>query len=965
MPTSSKTSKKDTEIFKQLKALDARDPSIIPEWLIEIKKDSTATTVINPLTDKEISTTAPSGVYNSIIKWCMETYKGEKFDNIPNAQKFATATASAATAAAATATPAAAAKPSSPDFDVILIAEEWEKNPTKDPFNGEKIDVSINPKSKYVVLYQKIMNKLVKHILKKTPRDGDVLTVDECKNIQYSLPRGSASLPVLAGMRAGSNKIQYDYLFIKYFIHSKEIKYDDNFKRNTHININMEIYNSHGEYKNGDTLDTLFKFFVSNIWTSQFSLTKLIINLCYDIKNIIYLHQSKITEEAINRFTNTRLTLIYCKRIYEESLYNNDRLKQEIQKYLYNKNEIDDLLYQDDIHYYNPQPNTPRVRFDEKHYIYYIYKKFADHTITDNTIYQTLISICDCILILYRDNNTKDSPYNYIKDPYNIYGQEPLMPIKPSLLTELQLYKIRLNNLKNAVKDAEKDMEKVGKKPLLSIGNRKFKSEDNIIKPRGVSMLKYSVKSKAFTSMNNEDIEEAIKLKKGKRELIDNFHLKNLKIFENDKENKLKKDQLKIYDKKIEKWNEQLKKYKEKMDKYEKKKYNFDRLPLYEKKKKGKNPLLSLYAYEKLGPRKFKSEDNIGRPRPIISSVKYSPELKAFISLKKNEKKPLLSLYAYEKLGPRKFKSEDNIGRPRPIISSVKYYDELKANSSVSNMSKLSPYNVDNVNYINDTDPYTQESFDEDMNPIKLKYVSDIVSRVEGKVHHYRFDTVSIYNYILKCKQTCIKPINFYTKKELTNENFHEICNKIKKLSKYPTYSSTDLIEAFKKCKYNNMIVLDYDMVTDPANRYNPKEIKGYLPVYLHINLGGILFRAINKIDSPASITTYDNYPNLTNSLSSQVLKLPYFDRYFTGQDIYDRFPQDSIFPEVIVHTLNTILSDGGLIVKKYFPYRKNNNDGNEWNAILNLPEFKFTLDDTVQETLDKLTTYKDIIQRL
>jgi len=933
---SAASKKREEDIFIQL---DALQDNSIHAWLDEIKSGGViGNKVRNPLnplstnTQYAILTDSKDGKYPSIIRWCINNYPHYDYTDIPNYEKIsgipavagvsaaaASATAAAATAAAATAAAATAvAASNSPDFDVILIAEKWIKTPTKDPFTGNVIDVSIDPQSHYVFVYTKIMNKLVKHILEKKPRFQDVLSEDECKNIQYSLPRGNASLPRLAGMRARPDKILYDYLFIKYFIHSATINYDYNFKRNTHVNINIEIYNSHKDYKKGDTIDTLFKFFVSNIWTSELSLTKLIINLCYDIKNILYLHQSKITKEAINNLTKTRTTLIYCKRIYEESLYDNDRLRQEIQKYLNNKTVKDDLLYQDDIYYDNPPPNEPRARADDKHYIYYIYEKIAKHTLNDNNIYQTLISICDCILILYRDNNAKDSPYNNIKDLYNIYGNEPLMPIKPSLLTELQLYKIRLNNLENAVKRAKQDMDKVGKK-RLSIGNRKFKSEDNIIKRQDVSMLKYSVKSKAFTSMNNEDIEEAIKSKKGK--LIDNLHLNkmkiNLKTFENDKENILKKDKLKIYDEKIEIWKEQLKEYEKNMEIYEKKKENIDRLPLYEKKKK--------------------------------------------------DKKPLLSLYAYDKLGPRKFKSEDNIGRPRPIISSVKYYDELKASSSVSNMSRLSPYNVVEDYYINDTDPYTQEAF-EDMDRKKLKYVSDIVSRDGDKEYHYRFDTVSIYNYILKCKKTCIKPINFYTKKELTDKNIDEICNKIKKLSKYPTYSSADLKEAFKNCKYNNMLVLDYDMVvTDMANRANGKEIRGYLPVYLHINLGGILFRAINKIDSPASafITEYDNYPNLTNSLSSQVLKLPYFDRYYTGHDMYDIYPQDSIFPEVIVHTLNTMLNDGGLIVKKYFPYRKNNREGHKWKAILNLPQFEFSPNDTIQVALDKLTAYKDIIQRL
>ena len=927
MPTPSKTSKKDTEIFKQLKALDARDPSIIPEWLIEIKKDPTATTVINPLTDKEISTTAPSGVYNSIIKWCMETYKGENFDKIPNAQKFATAATPAATpaatAAAATAAAAAAAvaKPSSPD--IFLIAKKWKENPTINPYTGEQIDISIDPQSKYVLLYQKIMNKLIKHILEKKPRARGMLTVNECNNIKDSLPNEHAFAPNI--------DIYYDYLFIKYFVNNTAVvKYNSGFLDNIKIYIYKIIFDSQvrRSYNRGDTVEILLIEFTDIINTSSLSINVLVMNLCFDIRNILYMHESKITREAINRVKDNEEILTYCISILRY------REKQEIelmQKSDMNKNLQDALkIYNNQYSQYDPQIielTTYNNRRDhKKHNIYNILMQIVTHCATDKDICKTLQDIYNCISKLYRDNEIKNTVYKYIKDPYNIYEnvKEPDMPRKPQLSRELQMYKIRLNNLKNAVKDAEKDMEKVGKKPLLSL-NRKFKSEDNIIKPQGVSMLKYYVKSKAFTSINNkEDMKKVLKLNKERKDLkdfeekVEEIDGKEVKI------NVLNKKKLKIYDEQIEEWKDKLKEYEKDMEIYEKNKEKYDRLPLYEKEKVGKKPLLSLYAYDKLGPRKFNSEDNIGRQRSQISSVKYSPELKAY--------------------------------------------------SSESNMKKQSSFkDKEEGYYVNDEDPYTKEEF-KNMEPRKRKYVSDILYiNDENKELHYQFDTVSTYNYILKCIELCEenekkekkKPINFYTNTEFTDANLDEICNKIKHFTRFPTYnSSLDIKARLNNCIYDNMLVLDYDQV--PTGNYS-KEIIGNVNLYLHINLGGILFRVINKIEPviQSIITKYDNNPNLTNALNSHILTLPWFNREISGQSIYQLYPSGTyIYPEDILYTLNTLLSKGNFIGNKYFPYRNNNIEEQIWKTIMKVPKFKFSFNDTAKDTLDKLKTYQEKIQR-
>ena len=58
------------------------------------------------------------------------------------------------------------------------------------------------------------------------------------------------------------------------------------------------------------------------------------------------------------------------------------------------------------------------------------------------------------------------------------------------------------------------------------------------------------------------------------------------------------------------------------------------------------------------------------------------------------------------------------------------------------------------------------------------------------------------------------------------------------------------------------------------------------------------------------------------------------------------------------------MLSKGELIGNKLYPNRKNNNDGQRWKTIMNLPKFVYSLNDTAKDTLDNLKTYQEKIQR-
>jgi len=835
----SASNKKEKEVFAELEALYARDKEYISNWLKEIERDGAIDNKVpNPLTGVGISIISKGGIYPLIIKWCEIKYPNYVFTNIPN---YGNISAGPATAATASPNGAKVAKSKSPDIDIILIAENWKKNPTTDPFTGETIDISIDPKSKYVILYQKIINKLVKHILETKPRVRDVLTVDDCKYIQSCLPFGKYSHAYAPNLN-----IFYDYLFIKYFIHSKTFNYNTHFTSNIYIHIYKIIYLSHTTYR-GETLDELLMNFGVNIGTSQLSLVRLIMNLCSDIRNVLYMHESKITENAINTVIENKATLLYCKPLFDLSYINTD-FRAEILNYLNGERMAE-------LQRFNNGP-----RDNENHYIYYIYSQIAEHMKKDNDIYHTLISICDCILKLYRDNNSKNTIYKYIKDPYNVDIKiDPQMPRKPTFQQKLQLYKMRLNNLNNDVDAAKKAVEEARKEEMYD----RVEKEKNI-------------------KRKEEDLEKIEK---------------KLEEFEID--NEPNKIDLRNYEKDMEDWQKELKIY-------ERKKDNYDNLPLYEKKKKEKNPFLK-----------------------------------------------------------GKFKSDDNIAIP-PRVSLVKYSDKMKAFTSVSNMSKQPPHNVPEDYYVNIKDPYTTEVFKE-MHPNKQRYVSDILF-TSTKDFHYRFDTVIIYNYILRCIESCTKPINYYTNTEFTDENLDEICIKIKHFTKSPTYlSSFDIKRELDNCKYDNNLVIDY--VVEDKYDYT-KEIVGHVHAYLHIKLGGILFRVINKINpvlGHGTITTYDNIPNLANPLNSHVISLPFFNTnpIHNGMNIYTAYPSTlHTFPEDLIYELNTMLSKGELIGNKLYPNRKNNNDGQRWKTIMNLPKFVYSLNDTAKETLDNLKKYQEKIQR-
>ena len=214
------------------------------------------------------------------------------------------------------------------------------------------------------------------------------------------------------------------------------------------------------------------------------------------------------------------------------------------------------------------------------------------------------------------------------------------------------------------------------------------------------------------------------------------------------------------------------------------------------------------------------------------------------------------------------------------------------------------------------------------MTPKKQKYTSDIIYKNGTQEYHYRFDTVSIYNYILKCIDVCEKPINFFNRSELTDDDLDEICKKIKHFTKKPTYNlSSEIRPLLVDCSryYDNC--LEFEWWEDVKPEDKEKEIIGSINIYIAIKLGDIIFTIIEE----------------------DVLKLPII---FNSNNKYNKLSIDTL------QLLQDKLSEDVFISRRFFPYRKN-------KPILNLPKFAFGLNDNADKTLERLKRYKDKIEQM
>ena len=458
---SSNLTKQEKDIYTKLKNKSADS---IREWLEDIKKGTDAQhRVINLLSGSKIYTDKDTGIYPIIIKWCILNIKGYDFKGVPNYKKILsmmeTKAASTASAASDDTGAATSALPKPPKVDIITILNMWKDAPTLDPYTRVLIPVSIREGSDYAELYKKTITILIKDVLKKKKSSNNILTLEECKYIKSCMPNIHAITEIKDAGGRVVDTIFYDHLFVKYFlrlkgegrhIHDNVYMYDEKYMEDIEIYLYLIVYDTLEENMNRDpyaipngfyNTEQLLKSKYIYFTDSDYALGYLVQNLCADIKQVLYMHESKITAENINRAIYNKEVLNYMLSLYKLSMNNTEIVGEITQLYRELYFDYDNVSMQ-----YTNKFNLRAISADRKHSqnnIFFIYRQIVDFIAKDANVCKTLIAIYDDILKLYADSNLKKTIYKPIKDPYDTNkGVEPQIPRRAQLPIDLQRYKM-------------------------------------------------------------------------------------------------------------------------------------------------------------------------------------------------------------------------------------------------------------------------------------------------------------------------------------------------------------------------------------------------------------------------------------------------------------------------------------------------------------------------------------------
>ena len=458
---SSNLTKQEKDIYTKLKNKSADS---IREWLEDIKKGTDAQhRVINLLSGSKIYTDKDTGIYPIIIKWCILNIKGYDFKGVPNYKKILsmmeTKAASTASASSDDTGAATSALPKPPKVDIITILNMWKDAPTLDPYTRVLIPVSIREGSDYAELYKKTITILIKDVLKKKKSSNNILTLEECKYIKSCMPNIHAVAEIKDAGGRVVDTIFYDHLFVKYFlrlkgegrhIHDNVYMYDEKYMEDIEIYLYLIVYDTLEENMNRDpyaipngfyNTEQLLKSKYIYFTDSDYALGYLVQNLCADIKQVLYMHESKITAENINRAIYNKEVLNYMLSLYKLSMNNTEIVGEITQLYRELYFDYDNVSMQ-----YTNKFNLRAISADRKHSqnnIFFIYRQIVDFIAKDANVCKTLIAIYDDILKLYADSNLKKTIYKPIKDPYDTNkGVEPQIPRRAQLPIDLQRYKM-------------------------------------------------------------------------------------------------------------------------------------------------------------------------------------------------------------------------------------------------------------------------------------------------------------------------------------------------------------------------------------------------------------------------------------------------------------------------------------------------------------------------------------------
>jgi len=527
----SSLTKQEKEIYAKLKV---KKQDKIREWLEVLKKGTNdQSKVVNLLTDSKIITNKDTGIYPIIIKWCILNIKDYNFKGIPNYERILSMMDTVASDDVEGATAAAATS-----ANILTILKEWKENPTINPYTGATISISIREGTDYAELYKKTITELIKGVFKSKKSDDKKLTLEECKYIKECMPNIHAVAEIKDAGNRVIDTIFYDHLFVKYFlrlkgtgsrIHDNVYKYDDKYMEDVEIYLYLIVYDTFEEnmardpnaiqdgfYNTEQLLKSKYIYFEDG----DYALGYFVQNLCADIKNVLYMHESKITTANINMAIYNKEVLKYMLSVSKISM-NNTEIVNDITK-LYNDLYYDYNAYTKE---YTIKYNLQEINRNRKHSqnnIYQIYRQIVDFLAKDGNACKTLLAIYDDILKLYADSNLKNIIYKPIKDPYNTNkGVEPQIPRRSQLPIDLQRYKMTtaassapknpdteklLKEYEDKWKAQLKEYEK--KKDVydriyegkVSQKHKHPHKHYNSVSPPKVSFVKYDKKYKAFTA---------------------------------------------------------------------------------------------------------------------------------------------------------------------------------------------------------------------------------------------------------------------------------------------------------------------------------------------------------------------------------------------------------------------------------------------------------------------------------
>lgn len=337
-------------------------------------------------------------------------------------------------------------------ISIIEIANKWMEDPKINPYTNADIELSIHPKSDYAKLYKKIIDKLIKYIYELFP-EKEKLTIEDCKYIKNNLPIIHSIIVIEDEEYKKKYKqnyyIKYDHLFIKYFIKrvTKKYTYDIDFCKDNEIKLYLDIYNSIIEKKLSyssskspaapssspkselpnyilhkassspkspklpnskspklptidDNIQTSTEDLLKgniDLEKSDMSIGNLVLDLCKDIRPILYIHETMMTIENYKIALNNKKRLEYVASLYKLGIVNG-----EIFKYINN---------------YKYKQKIEGIENDELKELYYIFGEI-DYYLTLNNInandniLNKLKEINKIILSLYSSYFSKD-----IKNP--------------------------------------------------------------------------------------------------------------------------------------------------------------------------------------------------------------------------------------------------------------------------------------------------------------------------------------------------------------------------------------------------------------------------------------------------------------------------------------------------------------------------------------------------------------------